>query len=944
MIAGSGYSDQANFENATDILVNEQKGTTSLPPYLQKWTGQSLSTVSFNSLDMKSNLQAGCVAVIHTDYSSNPLGHWMAVLDYDADKDQVYISNPWHNGGSPAGWSSIDVFGYNPETKKDHADKVFYITNDGSSVDYGAGGSSSGSSSTSSVNMSGNITKITDWWRSGYKINVDWDKEVDSMLETLKKKNYKLEKYLDKSLQKEYLKNMLKAAIVTQYPDLRSAEEITKDRGEIPANETQGCIKIKRAIDSETQSFAGDSLSNPVDPKDNCMYLTYMPYSEFSKLIASADKSAFNYFSMDSSNNLVVAGWETLDVSVSIEQIEGEPDPNPDSAPEPRAKEYAKLVEKKINYVNQVSNYTMPFSLLWSLLVYGNDEEFVNDVAKLVIDTDIVIGCYDVTNKKVTTYTNTYDKHNITEDNVYVNNKSTGETVLVDHVYTYQVIEKQVLKTDVPSLKLIYANTWTAIYNNNYRINSNEVVNEDSIQLEDENINQHYGQLRDDNEIEERLKDNEEAQKQLEKEKQRLKEETHTYNQTNNLSYRYPILTKAIDETYKFSDSYATLIKVEDVQNYVINMIIDGNSEDYITNTFETNQTIKDCAKEITESNESLDLRKGAARYVNRMVREAKEIPKSGSSLWNQLTKDGSDTRKNQTYVANITSIQYEDTEAKKNQKENIKTETTTAKVEEVSKNGNARLKEDINSDENSFVKLFYHSKKAKGNLAIIDKWFFESMEETASIADFEDLMKHLFQIVYNGKSEFTKEEIQSMCDLFDPEKMLNLTETTTTLQLTGGTIEEQVWNYLRSIGFSEESTAGIMGNFYQESGMDPTNDGGAAAGICMFEKATGCFSEYQAYANSKGKEWTDLQSQLEYLMTQLPSAFNTYTGQSPYYYDTGEWCWWPEDMTLDEFKTISDVDKATEIFERVYERASLPMMERRKSAAKDYYSLYHGK
>ena len=31
-------------------------------------------------------------------------------------------------------------------------------------------------------------------------------------------------------------------------------------------------------------------------------------------------------------------------------------------------------------------------------------------------------------------------------------------------------------------------------------------------------------------------------------------------------------------------------------------------------------------------------------------------------------------------------------------------------------------------------------------------------------------------------------------------------------------------------------------------------------------------------YANSKGKEWTDLQSQLEYLMKQLPSTFNTYT------------------------------------------------------------------
>ena len=71
---------------------------------------------------------------------------------------------------------------------------------------------------------------------------------------------------------------------------------------------------------------------------------------------------------------------------------------------------------------------------------------------------------------------------------------------------------------------------------------------------------------------------------------------------------------------------------------------------------------------------------------------------------------------------------------------------------------------------------------------------------------------------------------------------MFKLKETTT-VNLTGGNVEEQVWNYFRSIGFSEEATAGIMGNFYQESGTDPTVDGGAAAGICMFEKSTGCFS-----------------------------------------------------------------------------------------------------
>lgn len=49
---------------------------------------------------------------------------------------------------------------------------------------------------------------------------------------------------------------------------------------------------------------------------------------------------------MDRNNNLVIAGWETLDVQVSIEQTGGESDPNPDSAPEPRNQPYRKLTTK----------------------------------------------------------------------------------------------------------------------------------------------------------------------------------------------------------------------------------------------------------------------------------------------------------------------------------------------------------------------------------------------------------------------------------------------------------------------------------------------------------------------------------------------------------------------------------------------------------------------
>lgn len=782
MIVGSGYTENATFEDSTQKMENSN-GSSRLGSWLSEYTGQSCSFLGSMTTkeDFANKLADGCVAVVHSSDSrvTSSGTHFMSVLDISSDKTQVYLSNPWNND-STNGWLSID-------TVYSLLDDIAFVTNDGSSVNYGAGGSSSGSSSTSSVNMSGNIVENG---RNGYKIDIDWDEEIDGMLETLKEKNFKLEKYLDKSLQKEYLKNMLKAAIVTQYPDLRTADEIAKDK-EIPANETQGCIKIKRYVDGETKAFAGNSLSNPVDSEDGGMYLSYMPYNDFSKLINEGNTSAMNYFSMDSRNNIVVAGWETLEVNVTIQQIAGDPDPNPDSAPEPRQEAYSKLTEKKVDYINQVSNYTMPFSLLWSLLVYGNDEAFVNDVAKLVIDTEIVIGSYDATNVKKSTYTDTYEKKYHTNRTAGIGNydttqgrgyeataSSTGEKSC-----TYEVIETHILKTDTPSLKLKYANTWTAIYNNEYKVNNkDENPIEDSTTLEDEYIDSTYDYKYND-ETEEVVNSDESLQEDIDKKIEELRKETSEYNQAN-FAYRYEILNTVLPKDpylwTKDSHDYCKLLYDEDVQNYIINMIVNENSEDYILDTFVNDEAIKRRAKKISETN-YLDIQKGAGQCVQRLVRELEE-----NNLKNRLTKNGADTRLNKTYSAKVTSVATEESISKENREEEITTNVTKAEVQEVtSTNGKVTMKTDKNSDENSFVKLFYHSKKAKGNLKIVGSWFFESMEQTAAIADLEDLVKYLFQIVYNQKSEFTKEEIQSMCDLFDPEKMSSVSRK----QTSSGTI-----------------------------------------------------------------------------------------------------------------------------------------------------------
>ena len=166
-----------------------------------------------------------------------------------------------------------------------------------------------------------------------------------------------------------------------------------------------------------------------------------------------------------------------------------------------------------------------------------------------------------------------------------------------------------------------------------------------------------------------------------------------------------------------------------------------------------------------------------------------------------------------------------------------------------------------------------------------------------------------------------------------------------TTPGTTGGTVDISgesdyatgVWKFLTGRGYSPQAAAGILGNMTQESGVDPTviqgGGKGPAAGICQWENWRTKSSRWKAmsdYASSKGKDWTDLQSQLEWLdlelqgkdpttLSKLKSLVGGYEG----------------------FKSIKDVNKATEVFEKAFERAGKPNMPRRYSAAKGYYDKF---
>ena len=156
----------------------------------------------------------------------------------------------------------------------------------------------------------------------------------------------------------------------------------------------------------------------------------------------------------------------------------------------------------------------------------------------------------------------------------------------------------------------------------------------------------------------------------------------------------------------------------------------------------------------------------------------------------------------------------------------------------------------------------------------------------------------------------------------------------------------QYIWAYFSSQGYSDAAVAGIMGNLYGESGLNPAaiQGGGAgpAAGIAQWENyntKSGRWKNMANHAASKGVDWTDLQAQLEWINAEMWDSRTTFWGNESYMSKAGA-----SPTTLDAFRNSTNVEQATREFEGAFERAGTPHMDGRIAAAKAYYELYSGK
>ena len=126
------------------------------------------------------------------------------------------------------------------------------------------------------------------------------------------------------------------------------------------------------------------------------------------------------------------------------------------------------------------------------------------------------------------------------------------------------------------------------------------------------------------------------------------------------------------------------------------------------------------------------------------------------------------------------------------------------------------------------------------------------------------------------------------------------------------------IWNKLQGLGFGDIHTAAIMGNMAIESGFDPAISeigGGGGFGLCQWDDRKGSLAEY---AQRAGKDPSDLDIQLQFIKYELQGSESA--------------------AAAEFFAETSNIDNATEIFCRKYERPHMPSanLEGRKQAARE--------
>ena len=172
--------------------------------------------------------------------------------------------------------------------------------------------------------------------------------------------------------------------------------------------------------------------------------------------------------------------------------------------------------------------------------------------------------------------------------------------------------------------------------------------------------------------------------------------------------------------------------------------------------------------------------------------------------------------------------------------------------------------------ENNKFVNVLNKHPSAKHNIVTSTEWLFDIMENNSDTVNMIDLTKYFLY-----KATGIDFGVTDFMTAFG-----KLTQGFDEMSQVGGTsgidgIPGQIYDFLLAKGVPPVGVAAILGNIQGESSFRPNAVNGiGCSGLCQWYK--GRFDNLKALAASKGTDWTDVNTQMEYLWSELD---NKYTG-----------------------------------------------------------------
>lgn len=283
-------------------------------------------------------------------------------------------------------FSTTDGLHYNNETYK----AIYNIILQSVGV---SGGTNSGNNGEAAKS---NIKPILQIDGDRYKIAYGDKTGREAIEEALDDNDFPFDRFTDSELDVIY--TCIKAEWATIYPNLGNKHVKNDDED---SEYLQGVI-----------TFTRESRKESNDKKSESVKLEYLPYEDFENQLQSSrsngDTEILKYFTIDSNGNALIATWNSTEIQYDFkgkipDDIKGGYNNS----------KSLYLTENAIDYRSMIGIHTEPFELLFTLLEYTEDEDFVIDLANLGFTSDLQITIYENTTETITTQVERTQKNTV---------------------------------------------------------------------------------------------------------------------------------------------------------------------------------------------------------------------------------------------------------------------------------------------------------------------------------------------------------------------------------------------------------------------------------------------------------------------------------------------------------------------------------------------------